>query len=198
MEWKSKNLLCLFFLLLLSNSCTDIEEDEMHLRGMLQEAGGQNKAARQLFYLMEKQDGTYQMFQNELAKNKPLFNETSTGASTDFGPYFIVPYMNNDTITGSIIYPLNINENKNVWSKEASLDVPKNFDVGYQNNIIPVERQYLYSKRFKTLREEGYGVLSSLTAFADILDKKNLSITNSNMFQKSLRRDLFVGIIVSM
>ena len=51
MEWRLENLLCLFFLLLLSNSCTDIEEDEMHLRGMLQEAGGQNKAARQLFYL---------------------------------------------------------------------------------------------------------------------------------------------------
>lgn len=174
MEWE--NLLCIFLLLLLSNSCTDFEEDGIRLRGMLQEAGGQNEAARQLFYLMEKQDGTYQMFQNELAKNKPLFDETSTGASTDFGPYFIVPYMNNDTITGCVVYPLNINENKNVWSKDALLGVPKNLDVRYQNNIIPVERQYLYSKRFKTLREEGYDVSLGLASFADTLTHRNIRI----------------------
>ena len=166
----------LTFIPLFLGSCSDYEDDVAWLKGMLQEACGHNEAARQLSFLMEKQGKSYQTIQGILGSNRPLFDATSTGTSTDFGAYFIVPYQNQDSIAGGVIFPLDMSKERNVWSKDAMLAVPTKLDAAYLNQLIPIERQYLYSQRFKTLREEGCSVLSTLTSFADTLKHRNIKI----------------------
>ena len=85
---------------------------------------------------MEKQGKSYQTIQGILGGNRPLFDETSTGTSTDFGAYFIVPYHNQDSIAGGVIFPLDMSKERNVWSKDALLAVPTKLDAAYLNQVM--------------------------------------------------------------
>lgn len=136
MERRLKYLFLLTFIPLFLGSCSDYEDDVAWLKGMLQEASGHNEATRQLSFLMEKQGKSYQTIQGILGGNRPLFDATSTGTSTDFGAYFIVPYHNQDSIAGGVIFPLDMSKERNVWSKDALLAVPTKLDAAYLNQVM--------------------------------------------------------------
>jgi len=94
----------------------------------------QNKVAQQLFSLMECQEGSYQRLQEKLGVYNPLFEYVDMGASSDFGPYYIIPYQDdNDSISGCIIYPVD----------EVLDDMEKRSFDGLLGNPIDFDSEYL-------------------------------------------------------
>lgn len=143
----------------------------------------QNEVARQFFFLMERQEDSYERFKERLGTRNPLFEYADMGTSSDFGLFYIIPYQDDtDSINGCIIYP--VDEEIREMERRSflgKLGNPIDLDFDYLENEIPVTRRFLYSSYFLRWKQIGLNSSTRMNLFAQGLLEHNLYVPNSEL-----------------
>lgn len=196
----NKSLIFLFFVstLFLWGACQDSDEFNIsQLHSSLADAALKNPRAKQLLLLMDAQQGSFERLQECLGDNKPLFEGVRTGSAYDFGPYYAIPYQNEDgVVMGCAIFPMDENvSDKEKRSIIGQLGVPVDLNESYLYGRIPTVRRALYSSRFIDWENMGLKVSPELTRFSKELDAHTIQLSTDecSMLPQSETRSMQIG-----
>lgn len=199
----NKSLIFLFFVstLFLWGACQDSDEFNIsQLHSSLADAALKNPRAKQLLLLMDAQQGSFERLQECLGDNKPLFEGVRTGSAYDFGPYYAIPYQNEDgVVMGCAIFPMDENvSDKEKRSIIGQLGVPVDLNESYLYGKIPTVRRALYSSRFIDWENMGLKVSPELTQFSKELNEHTvqLSTDECSVLPQSVTRSTSYGTTV--
>ncbi len=166
--------LCFVYCFALLASCQE-DEDNWRYSSSLNNAAVDNKAAQALSFLMQEQKDAYGKLKFVLGSNTPKFELTQTGSSSEFGPYFLFPYVNSgNVITGCVIVPMD-EEKTGMLSRKimGHIGMPIDMNAAYLNESISKFNRFLYSYNFKKWEDEGEKVMPILSQYAhDISENK--------------------------
>lgn len=106
MQKRNSLLIFAMCVVLLMTACQD-NEDYHRFSSSLNTAAVDNKAAQAFLLLTHEQENAYEKIKNVWGTNTPRFDLMQTGSTSEFGPYFLFPYVNGENvISGSIIVPM--------------------------------------------------------------------------------------------
>lgn len=179
---KSKLFIVLCCLAFLMTSCATEYLGTNKFAEVSDTAHVENLASRFLFQQMRKQPGNYEKLIKMLKGKIPLYEQAELMQSSEFGPYYEVPYTNlSGTVEGKLIYPFDEHKPFEERKFMGLLDTPFLLDSQLLNKRLPENSRYLYSSFFRKLKEKYGDKLSpSLTEFADKMDEQLKKKTRSS------------------
>lgn len=186
MQKRNNLLIFAMCVVLLMTACQD-NEDYHRFSSSLNTAAVDNKAAQAFLLLTHEQENAYEKIKNVLGTNTPRFDLMQTGSTSEFGPYFLFPYVNGENvISGSIIVPMD-EEQADMSARKlmGSIGTPIDMNSVYLNERISKFSRFIYSYNFKKWEDDGEKVVSALSQYARAIDENKVKVTREEVIAQT-------------